>query len=130
MDNHPSNDNIFMCKECIKFFKSEKTYFCHMKIHTNPLSCPYCYKNFSGMTFNYKTHIAKHRKEYNYNCKYCEETFISNTTLTRHVLKTHPDTIYKMSDYKAYSSLPPYYKQFTIMTPIDMLVRAAEELDK
>ncbi len=130
MDNRESHTNNYMCKECLKFFRNEKVYLFHMKIHTNPISCPHCDKKFSGMTFNYKTHISKHTKENNYNCKFCEKTFISNTVLTQHVLKTHPETIDKMSDYKIYASLPQYYKQFTIMTPIDMLVRAAEELDK
>jgi uncharacterized Zn-finger protein len=125
-----TNDTFFMCNECDKTFTRENTYLYHMNVHTNPTFCPYCDKKFSGMTSNYKIHVATHTKEYNYKCKICKKTFISNTNLTQHILKTHPETINKMRDYKDYSSLPPYYKQFTVMTPIDMLVRAAEELDK
>jgi hypothetical protein len=126
MDNIIVRDNNFVCKQCIKVFVNEKAYLYHMKIHTNPVCCPHCDKKFSGITFNYRTHVATHTKELKFNCKYCEETFISNTNLTRHFLKTHPENIDKMREYRAYSSLPSFYRQFTFMNPIDMLILAAD----
>jgi hypothetical protein len=130
MENEIIIDNNNNCNICNKSFKTYVNYKQHMTIHTNPLICPYCDKKFdSSRTFNFKSHVNSHTKEYNFKCSICDKRFITNGPLTQHILKTHPETIKKISKYSSYSSLPEYYKQFTHMTPIDMLLKAAETLN-
>ena len=133
MDTNPTNDNndkSLTCNVCDKIFKTVGSYRYHLNIHTNPVICPYCDKKFSCRSFNYQTHIASHTKELKYNCTYCDKKCISPTTLTQHILKKHPETIEKMSEYRTYSTLPAYYKQFANMTPIELLLKAADKIDE
>ncbi len=127
--NNEGPANNYVCNECYKCFKTIGTLSTHMKLHTNPINCPYCEKQFSHMSSNYNTHVSTHTRELNYTCKKCNDTFNTPTSLTRHKLTTHPETIKKMSDYYGYSSLPDYYRQFTNIDPLKMLLMAADHID-
>jgi hypothetical protein len=81
------------------------------------------------MSSNYNTHVSTHTRELTYTCKICNDKFNTQTSLTCHKLKNHPETINKMSDYYAYSSLPNPYRQSINMNPIEMLLLAAEYID-
>ncbi len=123
-----NNEDTFTCDACDKKFKTLHNLRTHTRLHTNPIQCQYCDKQFSHVSSNYRIHLAKHTGELNHRCEICNINVISKTALTIHMLKTHPETIKKMSDVAYYSSLPAEYRRFTHMNGLNMLFEAAQHV--
>ena len=124
-----NNEESFTCDVCDKKFKTLHNLRTHTRLHTAPIQCQYCDKQFSHESSNYRTHLAKHTGELNHRCEICNINVISKTALTIHMLKNHPETIKNIGEFGGYSSLPDEYRPFTHMNGLDMLFKAAQHIE-
>ena len=81
----------FLCDICNWTFKRRKTYNNHLFTDRCILRCSYCPKvfPFRGGGKNFRNHMKRHNKQYDFKCEDCGRQFIQKQHFLRHMLKAH-----------------------------------------
>ncbi|XP_046566375.1 zinc finger and BTB domain-containing protein 49-like isoform X4 [Haliotis rubra] len=85
-----SNDAMFVCQECGKYYDKRHSYKMHIKrYHTNPaLFCTICSKRFFSR-HDLQRHIVTHSGVRPFTCDICGSKMYTLTTLKSHVKHKH-----------------------------------------